>query len=201
MRKPIFVSAQEAVGMIQDYSTLCTIGMTLVSASETVLKAIEQKFLDTGTPRGLTLFHTCGQSDRKDGIAHLAHEGLVTKVIGGHWGLCPPFMEMISENRLEAYNLPQGQMANMFHSMALREPGKLSKIGLGTFVDPRIEGGKMNSRTMDKEDICSTVRCPLTHWSYGGPTQMKQGISVRKKRQWFWRFFLLSWQPNGLEER
>lgn len=53
MRKPIFVSAQEAVGMIQDYSTLCTIGMTLVSASETVLKAIEQKFLDTGTPRAL----------------------------------------------------------------------------------------------------------------------------------------------------
>ena len=157
MRKPIFVSAQEAVGMIQDYSTLCTIGMTLVSASETVLKAIEQKFLDTGTPRGLTLFHTCGQSDRKDGIAHLAHEGLVTKVIGGHWGLCPPFMEMISENRLEAYNLPQGQMANMFHSMALREPGKLSKIGLGTFVDPRIEGGKMNSRTMDKEDIVAVV--------------------------------------------
>lgn len=51
MRKPIFVSAQEAVGMIQDYSTLCTIGMTLVSASETVLKAIEQKFLDTGRPR------------------------------------------------------------------------------------------------------------------------------------------------------
>ena len=92
MRKPIFVSAQEAIGMIQDHSTLCTIGMTLVSASETVLKAIEQKFLDTGTPRGLTLFHTCGQSDRKDGIAHLAHEGLVTKVIGGHWGLCPPFM-------------------------------------------------------------------------------------------------------------
>ncbi|MFR2825474.1 MAG: acyl CoA:acetate/3-ketoacid CoA transferase [Enterocloster bolteae] len=157
MRKPIFVSAQEAIGMIQDYSTLCTIGMTLVSASETVLKAIEQKFLDTGTPRGLTLFHTCGQSDRKDGIAHLAHEGLVTKVIGGHWGLCPPFMEMISENRLEAYNLPQGQMANMFHSMALREPGKLSKIGLGTFVDPRIEGGKMNSRTMDKEDIVAVV--------------------------------------------
>ena len=66
-------------------------------------------------------------------------------------------MEMISENRLEAYNLPQGQMANMFHSMALREPGKLSKIGLGTFVDPRIEGGKMNSRTMDKEDIVAVV--------------------------------------------
>ncbi|RGZ01569.1 CoA-transferase [Clostridium sp. AM58-1XD] len=157
MRKPEFISAREAADMIADGSTLCTVGMTLVSASESVLKAIEEKFLETGKPENLTLFHTCGQSDRKDGIAHLAHEGLITKVIGGHWGLCPPFMKMISENLLEAYNLPQGQMANMFHSMALREPGKLSQIGLGTFVDPRVEGGKMNARTKDKEDIVAIV--------------------------------------------
>ena len=157
MRKPRFVSAEEAVELIQDSSTLCTIGMTLVSASETILKAIEKKFMETGSPNNLTLFHTCGQSDRKDGIAHLAHEGLLTKLIGGHWGLCPPLMKMISENQLDAYNLPQGQMANMFHSMALREPGKLSKVGLGTFVDPRIEGGKMNARTRDKEDIVAIV--------------------------------------------
>lgn len=157
MRKPKVVSAQEAVGLIADNSTLCTVGMTLASASESVLKAIEQQYLETGKPEKLTLFHTCGQSDRKDGIAHLAHEGLVTRLIGGHWGLCPPLMEMISNNKLEAYNLPQGQMANMFHSMALREPGKLSKIGLGTFVDPRIEGGKMNDRTRDKEDIVAVV--------------------------------------------
>lgn len=157
MKKPEFISAREAIDMIPNDSTLCTIGMTLVSASESILKALEEKFLETGEPKNLTLFHTCGQSDRKDGIAHLAHEGLLAKLIGGHWGLCPPLMEMISKNQLEAYNLPQGQMANMFHSMALREPGKLSKIGLGTFVDPRIEGGKMNDRTRDKEDIVAVV--------------------------------------------
>lgn len=157
MRKPKFLSAKEAVALIPDNSTLCTIGMTLISASETILKAIESEYLEAGKPKNLTLFHTCGQSDRTKGIAHLAHEGLVTKLIGGHWGLCPPMMKMISENQLEAYNLPQGQMANMFHSMALREPGKLSKIGIGTFVDPRIEGGKMNDRTRDKEDIVSIV--------------------------------------------
>lgn len=131
--------------------------MTLISSSESILKAIEDRFAQSGAPKDLTLFHSCGQSDRTKGIAHLAHEGLVTKVIGGHWGLCPPMMDMISNNKLEAYNLPQGQMANMFHSMALREPGKLSKIGLGTFVDPRIEGGKMNDRTRDKEDIVAIV--------------------------------------------
>ena len=97
--------------------------------SETVLKAIEQKFL--GHRYAAAHYSIPGGQffDRKDGIAHLAHEGLVTKVIGGHWGLCPPFMEMISENHLEAYNLPQGQMANMFpqHGNCANH-GKLSKI-------------------------------------------------------------------------
>ena len=157
MKKPVFVSAREAVDMIPDNSTLCTIAMTLVAVAETLMREIEKKYLETGYPRNLTLFHTCGQSNRKDGIAHLAHEGLLSRIIGGHWGLCPPLMKMITENKVEAYNLPQGQMANMFHSMALREPGKLSKIGLGTFIDPRIEGGKMNERTRDKEDIVAVV--------------------------------------------
>src|SRR5699024_4780241 len=121
---PVFITADEAADMIKSGTTLCTIGMTLVSASESILKAIEKKFLSEGVPNQLTYFHTCGQSDRQSGKAHLAHEGLIKRVIGGHWGLCPPFMKLISENKIEAYNLPQGQMANMFHSMALREPGK-----------------------------------------------------------------------------
>lgn len=157
MKKPVFITAREAVDMIEDGSTLCTVGMTLVSACETILQEIERKFLEEGSPKNLTYFHTCGQSDRKRGKAHLAHEGLVKRVIGGHWGLCPPFMELIANNKVEAYNLPQGQMANMFHSMALREPGKLSKIGLGTYIDPRIEGGKMNERTKPLEDIVGLV--------------------------------------------
>ena len=145
--------------MIPDNSTLCTIAMTLVCASEEILKEIENKYLETGAPHNLTLFHTCGQSDRerKGGIAHLAHVGLLNKVIGGHWGLCPPMMELISQNKIAAFNLPQGQMANMFHSMALREPGKLSKVGLGTYVDPRIEGGKMNGKAKELDDIVSVV--------------------------------------------
>lgn len=157
MRRPVFITAREAVDMIADGSTLCTIAMTLVSASESILKAIEKKFLEEGSPKNLTYFHTCGQADRKRGKEHLAHEGLLKRVIGGHWGMSPTFMELISNNKIEAYNLPQGQMANMFHSMALREPGKLSKIGLGTYIDPRIEGGKMNNRTKPLEDIVGLV--------------------------------------------
>lgn len=158
MRKPEFITAKEAVDRIKSGSTICTIGMTLVSACESILKELENRFLETGSPNQLTYMHTCGQSDRKAGaVFHLAHEGLTKRIIGGHWGLCPKMMELISANKVEAYNLPQGQMANMFHSMALKEPGKISKVGLGTFIDPRIEGGKMNDRTKPLEDIVDVV--------------------------------------------
>lgn len=157
MLKANFITPQEAVSMIRDGDTVCTIGMTLVSASETVLKAIEKSFLETGKPNHLTLLHSCGQSDRKDGIQHFAHEGLVTRIIGSHWGLQPKWMAMISENKAEAYCLPQGQIAQLYGAMARGLPGKLSKVGLGTFVDPRLEGGKMNSRTASLEDLVEVV--------------------------------------------
>lgn len=153
MKRPVFVSSAEAAEMIRDNSTIATIGMTLVSASESILKAIENRFLTEHTPVGLTLVHSCGQSDRDRGIQHFAHEGMLKKIIGGHWGLQPRMMELIAENKIEAYCIPQGQFAQLYRSMAGGEPGKITKVGLGTFVDPRIEGGKMNERTRQAPDI------------------------------------------------
>lgn len=157
MRKPKFVSGAEAAAMIADNSTVATIGMTLVSASETILKAIETRFLETGSPNNLTLVHSCGQSDRDRGIQHFAHEKMLKKIIGGHWGLQPRMMELIANNKIEAYCLPQGQFAQLYRSMAGGEPGKISKVGLGTFIDPRIGGGKMNEITKDSPDIVDIV--------------------------------------------
>lgn len=157
MRKPSFITAKEAADWIRDGSTVCTVAMTLISSSESILKAIESKFLETGHPNSLTYLHSCGQSNREGGMQHFAHEKLLKRIVGGHWGLSPRLMEMIAGNKVEAYNMPQGQMANLFHSMALREPGKISKIGLGTYMDPRIEGGKMNAKTKALEDLIDIV--------------------------------------------
>jgi len=157
MRRPVFKSSDEVAEMVFDGATVTTIGMTLAGASEEILKALEESFLSTGHPRNLTLVHSAGQSDRMRGIQHLAHEGMVARIIGSHWGLQPRWMEMISNNQVVAYCMPQGQMAQLYRSMACGLPGKLSKIGLGTFIDPRVEGGKMNERTRPLDDLIEVV--------------------------------------------
>ena len=157
MKKPQFLTGSEAAMMISDNSTVATIGMTLVSASETILKAIENRFLTEGHPNGLTLVHSCGQSDRDRGIQHFAHEGMLRRIIGGNWGLQPKMMELISQNKILAYCIPQGQFAQLYRSMAGGEPGKITKVGLGTFIDPRIDGGKMNEVTRSAPDIVDIV--------------------------------------------
>ena len=157
MLRANFISAKEAAAFIKDGDTICPVAMTLVSASESILKELETSFLETGHPAELTLLHSCGQSDRKDGIQHLAHEGMVKRIIGSHWGLQPRWMELIANSQVEAYCLPQGQIAQLYRSMACGLPGKMSKVGLGTFIDPRIEGGKMNDRTKPLPDIVDII--------------------------------------------
>ena len=157
MKKPVFVTGEEAAAMIESGKTIATIGMTLVSASETILKALEKRFLETGAPNNLTLMHSCGQSDRDRGIQHFAHEGMLARIIGGHWGLQPKIMDLIARNKILAYNFPQGQFAQLYRSMAGGEPGKITKVGLGTFIDPRLDGGKMNEITKNAPDLVDVV--------------------------------------------
>ena len=158
MIKANFITAEEVAKIIEDNKTICPVGMTLISASESILKAVEKRFLETAHPNNLTLLHSCGQSDRKDGIQHFAHEGFIKRIIGSHWGLQPRWMEMIANNKVEAYCLPQGQIAQLYRSMACGLPGKMSKVGIGTFIDPRIEGGKMNDKTKALEDIVDIIK-------------------------------------------
>ncbi len=97
-----FIDAHEAARWVASGDTVCTVGMTLIGAAESILSAIEARFLTAGEPRDLTLLHAAGQSDRQRGIQHFAHPGMVTRLIGSHWGLAPRWMAMINNNEVEA---------------------------------------------------------------------------------------------------
>ncbi|AWI04167.1 acyl CoA:acetate/3-ketoacid CoA transferase [Clostridium drakei] len=154
--KSKIVSKEQAIDLIKEGDTVAIGGFIGCGHPEEITLEIEKRYLERQTPKNLTLVYAAGQGDSQDkGLNHFGHEGLVSKVIGGHWGLAPKLQKLALDNKVKAYNLPQGVISHLYRDIAAGKPGTLTHVGLKTFVDPRIEGGKLNKATT--EDIVKVV--------------------------------------------
>ncbi len=155
MEKPV-ITAEQAVSLIKDGDGVVLGGFIGSVVAEGLAKAAGERYEKTGHPRQITLVFAAGQGDGEGKAAnHFALPGMLKRVIGGHWGLVPKLQQLALSEQIEAYNLPQGIISHLLRDSAAGKPGTYSHVGLGTFIDPRIEGGKINK--VSQEDIVKVI--------------------------------------------
>ena len=159
-----FVTADEAAASIPDGATVALMGGGggLMEAT-CVFQAIERRFLAEGRPRALTAVHALGIGDKATrGMNCFAHEGLVRRVIGGHWVWSPRMQQLAREDKIEAYILPGGVSSQLFRAIGAGQPGLITRVGLGTVCDPRHGGGRMNAAA--KDDLAEVMTIDGSEW-------------------------------------
>lgn len=166
------VSTEIAVGYIQKKDTVLIGGSGGGHAvPEALIVALENRFLEENKPLDLTLLHPVGLGDNISlGVGRLAHPGLVKRIITGALVNSPPFQKRALENTVEAYTLPQGAISQLIREMAAGRPGLFSHVGLHTFVDPRMQGGRQSESS--KEDLVELINIAGKEWLFYKPYQV-----------------------------
>lgn len=159
------ITAQEAAALIGDGATVGLSGFGLACVNEETIAAVEQRFLADASPRDLTVVHASAVGNRRDkGMSHWGHRGLIKRWIGGIAIASPALAKLIEADGCQAYNLPQGVITQLYREIAGARPGVITKVGLGTFVDPRVEGARMSPSSTD--DVVQVLELAGEEWLF-----------------------------------
>lgn len=156
----IISAAQAIQKYVKDDMTVAVEGFIGLMKVEELLIALRESFLKTGHPKNLTIVHCAGQGDGTSpgcGMNRLAVEGLIGTVIAGHFAMAPDIQKLILDNKIAGYNLPQGVIAHLFRDIAAGKPGTITPVGLDTFVDPLLDGGRLNQKARDAGQIVERI--------------------------------------------
>ncbi|HEY0292536.1 MAG TPA: malonate decarboxylase subunit alpha [Hansschlegelia sp.] len=171
MKKNKVITAAEAIALIGDGDVVTTTGFVQSCIPEALHAALEERFVETGAPKNLTLIMTAGAGDSKGlGTGRLHHKGLLSRVIAANFGRMPKVAQAATNNEIVGYNLPQGVISQLYRACAAGQPGLFSKVGLHTYVDPRHGGGRVNTVTQD--EIVKVVEVDGEEWLFYKATKI-----------------------------
>jgi acyl CoA:acetate/3-ketoacid CoA transferase len=167
------MKAEEFATRIADEATVALTGSGIFLEADCLFSALEASFLSTGHPRDLTIVHALGIGDGRDsGLSRFAHKGMVRRVIGGHWSWSPTMQLLAREGHIAAYSFPAGVISTLLREGGANRPGVITRVGLGTFADPRVDGGCCNEQA--KEDSMGARRSSV---------MIRDGTTEEKERQ------------------
>ncbi|VTO17470.1 bifunctional putative acetyl-CoA:acetoacetyl-CoA transferase: alpha subunit/beta subunit [Klebsiella variicola] len=169
-----------------------------------LLAAIEKRFLETGHPCDLTLVHSLGIGDRDSkGSNRFAHAKMLKRVIAGHFTWSPKMQALVKNEEIEAYCFPGGVIQALLREIGAGRPGLITHVGLGSFVDPRHDGGKSNAIT--REDLVELIEIDgetklryrpfaVDYAIVRGPMPTRAATSAWKKKPSIWTATRWRWR-------
>jgi len=151
------IDVSEALDIIKDGDTIAISAAGVVGYPEYIVKSLEDRYLETQHPAGLTLYSGCGHGNP---VAYgtgerFGHPGFLKRTVCTHPNVTKILGKFIDSGEIEGYCFPQGVLNQLYRCMGAKQPGLLTKIGIGTYIDPRQDGGKLNSNTT--EDLVELV--------------------------------------------
>lgn len=140
----------EVIKLINDGDTVAVSGFMLATAAREMMVKIGENFKEVGHPRNITLYQGAGIGNNNDqGVCEMTYKGLIKRYVTAHFANNRAMIDLALKNEIEAYNFPQGVIAHIYRQAAANKPFEISKIGLNTYCDPRIRGGKVNDAAKD----------------------------------------------------
>ncbi len=160
------ITAEEAAALINDGDTICINSFLTLGNPEALHNALAERFNQTGHPKDLTIFCASGFGgwDETRYADRYISAGAVRRVIAGHFGSMPAAARMAKSGDIEAYNMPLGVLSHVLRAAASKKEGYLSEVGLGIFVDPRLDGPGLNSRS--REELVKVVHLEGKEYLY-----------------------------------
>ena len=155
------ISSRQAAEMVPDGATVAVSGGGYRVTPEALTKALADRFAQSGAPRDLTVVAIAmiergrgGKGGAASGLNLLAQDGLMARVITSSFSRAASneLNRLITANGAAAYNLPMGSLIQLLRATAAGRAGYATPVGIGTFVDPRQGGGKMNDAA--RADFC-----------------------------------------------
>lgn len=168
--------ADEAAALVPEGATIAMLGQGGAQVEpRTIYRALGERYAATGSPGALTLIHSGGIGDRgAEGLSRCAQPGMTKRVMGGHWAWSAQMQKLAVDGEIEAYNLPQGVICQQYREIAAGRPGLITRVGLGTFVDPRVEGARLNTRTT--EQLVEVITIDGVEYLHYKPWRIDVGI-------------------------